>query len=386
MSSVKMISEAPYLVSAINLLFRFEQGSRRTRYSVVPKLKLRSSQLTVILGPNGCGKSSLCKTFSQIETPTMGDLRFSPGVKPLLVWQSKELFPTTVERNLLLVGAKDAEINGIFERLRLEPLRHKNVADISGGEQQRLSLARSMIAAKNRRVVIFDEPSQDLDPQFVKVAVEMMKEMVTEWRLSVVVVTHSADLLFALGEIPGCHVAAYEQIRDFPTGLSEKYNDIFALHEAVPYSVFLRVPHSPFGAKFISLDNSFGVHSTAKDLTLHDLCSVEGMSLHHDLVFVEPSRLRVSADDRKNKGSWLKVAASSPIRHHQGLQRISRTYSPQVGNENLLFTVAATRCEELPDNGYLTLEGPIDRRSPDWRRLHEIVRDTLTSAGIKDSK
>jgi putative ABC transport system ATP-binding protein len=133
--------------------------------------------ITVLLGPSGSGKTTILRLLNRLEVPTSGQVRFRgepvDQIDPLalrrrvgMVFQRPVVFPGTARDNLLVArpGAPDDEL---AERLGAAGLaRHilDQVADdLSGGEAQRLCLARTL--ATDPEVLLMDEPTSSLDPE-----------------------------------------------------------------------------------------------------------------------------------------------------------------------------------------------------------------------------
>ena len=132
--------------------------------------------ITVLLGPSGAGKSMLLRLLNRLEVPTGGEVLFRgepvSTLDPLalrrrvgMVFQRPAPFPGTVRDNLLVAdpGASDDELVVALRDARLDPkFLDRSADDLSGGESQRMCLARTLVTRP--QALLMDEPTSALDP------------------------------------------------------------------------------------------------------------------------------------------------------------------------------------------------------------------------------
>jgi len=166
-----------------------------------------------LLGPSGCGKTSTLRMIAGLEKISKGDIyiggRRVNDLPPkdrmiAMSFESYALYPPlTVYENIAfpLRARKYSEakirekIKAVTELLEIEEILHMRPAKLSGGEQQRVSLARALVR-EDAQVVLMDEPISHLDAQLkAKLRIDL-KRIQREWGLTVIYVTH--DQLEAL--------------------------------------------------------------------------------------------------------------------------------------------------------------------------------------------
>ena len=178
-------------------------------------LSLEKGAAISIMGPSGSGKSSLLYIIGALEPPTKGHITlngqdpFELSDKELAAFRNKEigfvfqdhcLLPQcSVLENVLtptLVSTNDNDAmtraRSLLEEVGLgDRLDHKP-AELSGGEKQRVSLARALIT--NPQLILCDEPTGNLDHQSAEVVASLLLDLHKQQETILVVVTHSAEL------------------------------------------------------------------------------------------------------------------------------------------------------------------------------------------------
>ena len=167
--------------------------------------EVRSGEMLAIVGPSGSGKSSLLRLMNRLDEPTSGTV-YVEGIdyreiaprelrrKLSMVMQRPYLFPGTVEENLRFGPLQRGqvvpagEVKKLLDRVGLSSYAARNVANLSGGEAQRVSLARTL--ANSPLVLLLDEPTSALDETSKLVIEALIKEIVQERRLTCIIVTH----------------------------------------------------------------------------------------------------------------------------------------------------------------------------------------------------
>jgi ABC-type branched-subunit amino acid transport system ATPase component len=173
-------------------------------------LSVQPGKVHCIIGPNGAGKSTLLKAIVGMLKVREGDVRFKgkslKGLRPdqvlregiCFVPQERALFPKmTVRENLRMGGFSmpdksllERRIDEIEERFPiLRERRDQHAGTMSGGQQQTLSMARTMILKPE--IVMLDEPSLGLAPKIVKEIFEIMR-MMTEEGITILLVEQNA--------------------------------------------------------------------------------------------------------------------------------------------------------------------------------------------------
>ena len=164
-----------------------------------------TGEVLALAGPSGAGKSSLLRLLNRLDEPTTGTV-YLEGVdyrqipprelrrKLGMVSQRPFLFPGTVEENLRF-GPRQrdqwlpaASVEELLARVGLEGWARRPVANLSGGEAQRVSLARTL--ANSPLVLLLDEPTSSLDEASKREVELLIQKIVREQRLTCVVVTH----------------------------------------------------------------------------------------------------------------------------------------------------------------------------------------------------
>ena len=139
----------------INVVFAQKAALQNINLNIYP------NSIITIVGPNGGGKSTLLKTLLKLQTPTSGEVIYSKNVRIGYVPQKIHLdhsLPITVERFLSLKkGLKTQEIFTALEQLSISHLRKSNMQKLSGGEMQRVLLARAILNKPN--LLVLDEPT-----------------------------------------------------------------------------------------------------------------------------------------------------------------------------------------------------------------------------------
>jgi len=171
----------------------------------VPDLEIQPGEVFSIVGPNGSGKSTLLRLINFLEPCSAGEIFYDgqlvPYPAPLglrrqisMVFQRPLLLDRTVFYNvsygLRLRGQIDRDaIYPILHDLDLEDLADVSVRSLSGGQVQRVALARTLVLEP--RVLLLDEPTANLDPYTVGVTESIIRAVSEDRRTTVVLVTHN---------------------------------------------------------------------------------------------------------------------------------------------------------------------------------------------------
>jgi putative ABC transport system ATP-binding protein len=168
-------------------------------------IQVERAEIFAIVGPSGSGKSSLLRLINRLDEPTEGtvllegeDYRLIPPRdlrrKIGMVTQTPYLFPGTVADNLRFgprqqgKDLSEQEIALLLNRVGLPDFAFDDVSHLSGGEAQRVSLARSL--ANSPLVLLLDEPTSSLDSSLKKEIEELILAIVRQSALTCLIVTH----------------------------------------------------------------------------------------------------------------------------------------------------------------------------------------------------
>ncbi|NTW05671.1 MAG: ABC transporter ATP-binding protein [Peptococcaceae bacterium] len=171
-------------------------------------LDIYSGEMLVILGPSGSGKSTLLNIMGGMDSPTRGEIFFqdrdiSSGGEDILtdyrrnkvgfVFQFYNLIPDLTARENIELAAELVKnplaIDKILDEVGLSGRKDHFPAQMSGGEQQRVSIARAVI--KNPPLLLCDEPTGALDYQTGKLILALLKKINKETSCTVVLITHN---------------------------------------------------------------------------------------------------------------------------------------------------------------------------------------------------
>jgi ABC-type cobalamin/Fe3+-siderophores transport system ATPase subunit len=189
-------------------------GSRRVLQGV--SLGVDSGQVVALVGPNGAGKSTLIRAVSGVAPILGGEVRVEgkllSEMSPMerarylsVVPQARSLPPAfTVHESVLMgrtphlgwlgrTGPRDrARVHYALEHTHMLELAERYIGELSGGEQQRVLLARAL--AQDTPVMLLDEPTTHLDLQHRETLIQLIRDLAVNKQLAVLMVLHDLNL------------------------------------------------------------------------------------------------------------------------------------------------------------------------------------------------
>jgi putative ABC transport system ATP-binding protein len=200
------------LVEARRLCMDYGSGELRSRVLVDLDIEVAAGQFVVVLGRSGSGKSTLLHLLGAMDRPTGGSLRVGDTELAKLgeeararfrrsrigfVFQAYNLLPTlSVRENLQLPlrlnGIPDqGRSEGLLDELGLAGKADRRPDQLSGGEQQRVAVARALI--HDPLLVLADEPTGNLDEESARDVLALFARLVRERHGTLIMATHSAE-------------------------------------------------------------------------------------------------------------------------------------------------------------------------------------------------
>ena len=179
-------------------------------------LDIQRGEVVSIVGSSGAGKTTLLQILGTLERPDSGEIDFD-GENPMVlndhklsafrnqhigfIFQFHQLLPefTSIENVMIpgmIAGKPKAELEQrakeLLERLRLTDRMHAKPGTLSGGEQQRVAVARALM--NKPKILLADEPSGNLDSKNARELHELFFELQKELGQTIVIVTHNEEL------------------------------------------------------------------------------------------------------------------------------------------------------------------------------------------------
>jgi len=217
-------------------------------------LEVPSGQLVSILGSSGCGKTTLLRIVAGLERATSGHVYFGDELQDqitvekraiAMVFQKALLFPSmTIGENVAFSlrasknPPKDIEkkVEDMLELVKLPGFASRRPGELSGGQEQRVSLARALM--RNPKVLLLDEPLSALDANLRVEMRNFIREIHDSFEMTTLFVTHDQEEAMAISD----------KIAFMESGILEQYD--------VPES-FVSSPESEKVAKFFGCRNIF---------------------------------------------------------------------------------------------------------------------------------
>lgn len=216
---INVMPDIPLIAGAtFDAILRTERLGRAVKDKVLVEdatFEVRAGEVLAVVGPSGSGKSSLLRLLNRLDEPTSGTV-YVEGIdyrqiaprelrrKLGLVNQRPYLFPGTVEDNLRFGPLQRGEtlpqdsIEQLLARVGLKGYAGRNIANLSGGEAQRVSVARTL--ANSPLVMLLDEPTSALDETSKREVEATIRRVVRDQGLTCVVVTHDTAQAARLAE------------------------------------------------------------------------------------------------------------------------------------------------------------------------------------------
>jgi len=204
-----------------NLSVEFKRDGMRTVAVQDIAIEIAPGEFTALLGPSGCGKSTLLNVIGGMVRPTRGEVRIDgapvtePSARCGVVFQQHSLFPWMTALGNVAFGPRmlghaspESVAREFLALVGLEKFAHAYPAQLSGGMQQRVGIARAL--ATRPQVLLMDEPFGALDAQTRSIMQEELLKIWSELKTTVVFVTHDvdealylSDRVFAMSTAPG---------------------------------------------------------------------------------------------------------------------------------------------------------------------------------------
>ncbi|MCL4118796.1 UNVERIFIED_CONTAM: hypothetical protein GTU68_062792 [Idotea baltica] len=169
-------------------------------------LDVIKGEILTIVGPNGSGKSTLLRAIIGALTPTKGRISRQEKIQIGYVPQSLAIdatLPMSVDRFLSIPNPASAEDRKVaLERVGANDLGHKQMIDLSGGQFQRVLLARALLCEPD--LLLLDEPTQGLDQPGSARFYELLAELRAELNCAVVMVSHELHVVMSASDRVVC--------------------------------------------------------------------------------------------------------------------------------------------------------------------------------------
>ncbi len=280
-----------------------------------------------LLGPSGIGKTTILRTIAGLEKIKKGLIKLNGktisseknNVEPenrnvSLAFQDNSLFPHyTVEKNILLGSERNKEkhkkkltLKDIVDLLDIFHILNKYPHEISAGEAQRASLARSLITQPD--LLLLDEPLSNVDQSFKEEIQVRLKKILNQLKITTIIVTHDSYEAFYLGS--KCGIILDQQLKQFDD----------------PYKVY-HFPNSVEVVNFLNRGILIPAKVTGKNtLENWDLGTIEGNFIKEypkgsnvqlllqpeDLEHDDRSNLKLEVVDRKFRGTNFIYTLKTP--------------------------------------------------------------------------
>ena len=182
-------------------------------------LALERGEVGILLGKNGSGKTTLFKTILGIETPSAGSIRFDGedllrlprrerARRIAYVPQHIHFGALTVFDSILMgrisyfglrAGKEDYEaVEALLEDMKLTPLAYRNAENLSGGEKQKIAVARAM--AQEPQLLVFDEPTGKLDMANEELIIDEAKQLARRKNVAILISLHDLNQALWFGD------------------------------------------------------------------------------------------------------------------------------------------------------------------------------------------
>lgn len=198
------------MISVSDIKKSYGNGESKNQVLKGINLKIADGDFTVILGASGSGKSTFLNCLSGLERPDSGSIKYDTVAITELsdteltkfrkdnvgfIFQQYYLLPNmTVEKNVRMGAdlAGNKEYREIIKAVGLEEKMKKYPSELSGGEQQRVSVARAL--AKKPKILFLDEPTGALDERTGRQVLDYICKLHKEYCFTIVMVTHNQNI------------------------------------------------------------------------------------------------------------------------------------------------------------------------------------------------
>ena len=304
-------------------------------FSIGNKIKVKNVSFSIknkgeticLLGPSGIGKTTILRSIAGLEKISKGQIKLNGkllssekiNVEPenrniSLAFQENCLFPHyNVKKNILLGAEKNKDNNieninydELINLLNISQILNKYPHEISAGEAQRVSLARSLITQPD--LLLLDEPLSNVDQSFKEEIQRKLKKILKDLKITTIIVTHDSHEAFYLGS--KCGIILNQELKQF----DDPYN-VYHLPNSIEVVNFLNrgilIPAKVTSPK--SLENEdlgtitgnfikpFPIGSKVKLL-------IQPEDLHHD----DTSNLKMEIIDKKFRGTNFIYTLKAP--------------------------------------------------------------------------
>ncbi len=167
---------------------------------------IEEGTITALIGPNGSGKTTLLKAILGI-VPYQGEIKiFGEDHRKMLsligylpqYFKIDQMIPLTVEEFLFLTHPSKEKVDYVLKEVDIENLRNKKIANLSGGQLERVLFARCLI--HEPKILLLDEPISETDIVGQKEFYEIIKHLNQELKTTILIVTHEITIVHSFAQ------------------------------------------------------------------------------------------------------------------------------------------------------------------------------------------